>query len=347
MIIDRYLLSRLLPAVAAIAVVLSAIFATFSLARFLTDASAGVLQISEVFQLTALRWLIAQDVLLPIALYLGLILSWGRLREDLEIDALRAGGLSEFRLLRSAIGLAALLAVFVAFCSLWLRPWAWQAAYAIKAEADASADIQRITSAEFNAYANNRTVFIERIEPDGGLAGIFIRKRSGSDFELLSAPDGEFTAYVTPDTHELRLHQARVFLASGGDPGVLGRIRELTLRIAASRPQAVDDKAKARDTRTLLASADNHDRAELQWRLSAPLSVFLLLATAVPLTRSGPREGRYARLLVAIAVYAVYFNVIGVGRTWVEQGQWRSIVWVHVALLVFAIGVGRYRRVAT
>lgn len=346
MIIDRYLLRRLLPAVAGVAVVLSTIFATFSLARFLTDASAGVLQLSEVFQLTALRWLIAQDVLLPIALYLGLILSWGRLREDLEIDALRAGGLSEFRLLRSAMGLAVLLAAGVAVCSLWLRPWAWQAAYAIEADADASADIQRITSAEFNAYANNRTVFIERIEPGGALTGVFIRKRSGGDFELLSAPSGEFTAYVTHDSHELRLREARVFLESGDDPGVLSRIGELTLRIEASGPQPFDDKSKAQDTRTLMASADNHDRAELQWRLSAPLSVFLLLATAVPLTRSGPREGRYARLLVAVAVYAVYFNFIGVGRTWVEQGQWRSIVWIHLALLAFAFAVGRYRRVA-
>lgn len=347
MITDRYLLSRLLPAVAAIALILSSIFATFSLARFLTDASAGVLQMSEVFQLTALRGLIAQDVLLPIALYLGLILSWGRLREDLEIDAFRAGGVSEFRLLRSAIALATLLALLVAVFSLYLRPWAWQTAYAIEAEAEASADIQRITSAEFNAYANNRTVFIERISPDGGLAGVFIRKRSGDDFELLSAPAGQFTAYVTPDTHELRLQEARVFLESGDDPGVLGRIGDLTLRIEASRPQPVADKAKARDTRTLLASRDNHDRAELQWRLSAPLTVFLLLATAVPLTRSGPRDGRYGRLLVAIAVYAVYFNLIGVGRTWVEQGQWRSIAWIHMALLVFAVGVGRYRRVAT
>lgn len=346
MIIDRYLLRRLLPAVAGIAIVLSTIFATFSLARFLTDASAGLLQMSEVFRLAALRWLIAQDVLLPIALYLGLILSWGRLREDLEIDALRAGGVSEFRLLRSTMGLAVVLSLVVAICSLWLRPWAWQASYSIEAEADASADIQRITSAAFNAYANDRTVFIERIGADGRLTGVFIRKRSDGDFELMSAPAGEFTAYVTPESHELRLREARIFLESRDDPGVLGRIGELTLRIEASRPRPVDDKAKAKDTRTLLGSTDNHDRAEMQWRLSAPLSVFLLLATAVPLTRSGPREGRYGRLLVAIAVYAVYFNFIGVGRTWVEQGHWHSIVWVHLALLVFAIGVGRYRRVA-
>lgn len=347
MIIDRYLLGRLLPAVLGIAFVLSAIFATFSLARFLTDASAGVLQIAEVFQLTALRWLIAQDVLLPIAFYLGLILAWGRLREDLELDALGASGISEIRLLRSVIALGVLVAVLVALFSLWLRPWAWQADYAIKARVEASADIQRITSAAFNAYANNRTVFIERIGPEGMLTGVFIHKRSGDDFELLSAPAGQFKAYVTKDSHELRLQEARVYVESGDDPGLLGRIGDLTLLIEAATPQPFDDKSKALTTKVLMQSGDNLDRAELQRRLSAPLSVFLLLATAVPLTRSGPREGRYARLLIAIAVYAVYYNFLGVGRTWVEQGQWHSIVWIHVALLVFAVGISRYRRMAS
>ncbi len=345
-IIDRYLLRRLLPAVVGIALVLSAIFATFSLARFLTEASAGVLQITEVLQLTALRLLIAQDVLLPIAFYLGLILAWGRLREDLELDALAASGISERRLLRSVIALAVIVASLVALISLWLRPWAWQADYVITAEAEASADIQRIASAAFNAYANNRTVFIERIGPEGTLTGVFIHKRSDEEFELLSAPAGQFKAYVTPDSHELRLQQARVYVESAEDPGLLGRIADLTLRIEAPAPQPFDDKSKGLATPVLMQSRDNHDRAELQRRLSAPLSVFLLLATAVPLTRSGPREGRYARLLIAIAVYAVYYNFLGVGRTWVEQGTWRSIVWVHVALLLFAIGVNRYRRMA-
>ncbi|MFN2329979.1 MAG: LPS export ABC transporter permease LptF [Chromatocurvus sp.] len=347
MIVDRYLLCRLLPAVGAVAVVLSAIFATFSLARFLTDASAGVLKISEVFQLTGLRWLIAQDVLLPIAFYLGLILSWGRLREDLEIDALCASGISEFRLLRSTIGLAVLCALLVGFFSLWLRPWAWQANYAIKSEAEASADINRIASAAFTDYASDRTVFVERVDSSGALRGVFIRKRSGDDFEVLSAPEGQFTAYVTSNSHELRLRDARVFVEAGDDPGVFGRIGELTLQIDAADPEAFDDSAKVRATSTLLHSSNNLDRAELQRRLSAPLSVFLLMATAVPLTRSGPREGRYARLLIAIAVYAIYYNLLGVGRTWVEQGYWRSIIWIHVGLLIFALGVGRYRRIVS
>ena len=345
--IDRYLLSRVLPSVFGIAVVLSMVLVTFSLARFLGDASAGVLQMSEVLTLTGLRWLIAQNVLLPLSFYLGLILAWGRLREDLEIDALSASGISEFRLLRSVMALAVVIAVIVALCTVWLRPWAWQMEYAVKAQAEASADIQRITSAAFNDYANDRTVFIEKITADGMLSGIFIRKRSGDDFEMLSAPRGQFRAYVTRDTHELHLQEARIYLQSADDPDMLARIAALTLSIKAMQPEMDDGKSKSRSTQVLYSSEDNYDRAELQYRVSAPLSVFLLLATAVPLTRSGPREGRYGRLIVSIIVFAVYYNFMRVARTWVEQGQWNSIIWIHLALLVFAVGVERYKRMST
>ena len=94
MIIDRYLLQQLLPVFLGVSLVLSVLFTTFTLARFLPDANAGLLQLPEVFRMTLLRGLIAQEVLLPVALYLSVILVWGRLYQDREIDALMAGGLS-------------------------------------------------------------------------------------------------------------------------------------------------------------------------------------------------------------------------------------------------------------
>ena len=63
------------------------------------------------------------------------------------------------------------------------------------------------------------------------------------------------------------------------------------------------------------------DVAEFQWRLSTPLSALLLALLAIPLSRSKPRQGRYARMLAALVIYAVYFNLLDVGRTWVELGE--------------------------
>jgi len=78
------------------------------------------------------------------------------------------------------------------------------------------------------------------------------------------------------------------------------------------------------------------DRAEYQWRLSTPVSTLLLALLAVPLSRSQPRQGRYARLLLAVVVYAVYFSVLDISRNWVQQETADSIWWVTATL---ALGV--------
>ncbi len=69
-----------------------------------------------------------------------------------------------------------------------------------------------------------------------------------------------------------------------------------------------------------------------QWRMSTPISALLLALAAIPLSRSRPRQGRYAKMLLAIGIYAIYFNLLDVSRSWVEQGSLSFIWWVPGAL---------------
>ncbi|MBN1238717.1 MAG: LptF/LptG family permease, partial [Gammaproteobacteria bacterium] len=89
---------------------------------------------------------------------------------------------------------------------------------------------------------------------------------------------------------------------------------------------------ETKPTRALLTSPDPVDRAELQWRLSAPLSLFILALLAVPLSRSSPREGRYSRLGIGLLIYIIYQNALSIARVWVERDQvseWIGMWWVH------------------
>jgi lipopolysaccharide export system permease protein len=91
-------------------------------------------------------------------------------------------------------------------------------------------------------------------------------------------------------------------------------------------------KTKSTSTFDLRDSGGTEDLAEFQWRMSTPLSALLLTLLAIPLSRSKPRQGRYARILAAIVIYAVYFNLLDVGRTWVESGTSPGIWWVPMLL---------------
>jgi len=179
MIIDRYLVREVVQPLLAICTALLVIFITYSLSRFLVDADAGLLQVGEVAQLTVLKSLISLDVLLPLSLFLAVMTGLGRLYTDSEIYAMRAGGISEARLLRPLMRLSLVVAVVVALLSGWVRPWAYAQSYKIKAAAEASAETGRIRESRFYTFSeNDRTVFIENIAENGSdLVSLSVRAR--------------------------------------------------------------------------------------------------------------------------------------------------------------------------
>src|SRR5690606_23080080 len=99
---------------------------------------------------------------------------------------------------------------------------------------------------------------------------------------------------------------------------------------------------ETRPTGALLASDDPRDAAELQWRISSPLSLLVLGLLAVPLSRSSPREGRYSRVGVGLLIYIIYANMLSIARVWLERGlapEWLGLWWVHAlaALIAFLL----------
>jgi lipopolysaccharide export system permease protein len=90
----------------------------------------------------------------------------------------------------------------------------------------------------------------------------------------------------------------------------------------------------------LLGSTARADRAELQWRLSTPLALIVLALLAVPLSRSSPREGRYARIGMGLLIYVIYQSTWSIARVSVERGtvpEWLGMWWVHALLGLVAI----------
>ena len=322
----------------AIFTALMVIFITFSLSRFLVEADAGLLQPGEVARLTLFKSVISLDVLLPLSLFLAVMTGLGRLYTDSEIYAMRASGISEARLLRPLMRMALVLAVVVALLSTWARPWAYAESYALKAAAEASAETGRIKATRFYEFGDSeRTVFIEHIAANGrDLQGIFVRTRKGDDLQVITAANGVFEHLYKPTLHRLQLHDARVLRKVRDGTDLSAQFGTFTLWLSAVSPEPPGYKVKSAATIALSQSSDNVDRAEFQWRLSTPVSALLLVLAAIPLSRSRPRQGRYAKMLLAIVIYAVYFNLLDVSRSWVEQGSTSYIWWVP-GLLVLVV----------
>ncbi|HLF32012.1 MAG TPA: LPS export ABC transporter permease LptF [Xanthomonadales bacterium] len=341
MIIDRYMLREVGLPFIAVSTVLLTIFSTYSLTRYLVDANAGLLRTSEVVSLTGLRSLVSLEVLLPLSFYFAVMLGMGRLYSDSEIYAMRSSGIGEKRLMRPVMALALVLAVLTGVLSMVVRPWAYERSYEIRAQAMASSELDRIRPAQFYHFDDSgRTVFIEHMSPDGrSINGVFVRTRKGPDVQVITSVNGRLDYHARPGFHRLTLFDAYLFKRVAEAPDLFAELGSFALWLSAGEAEPVGYKTKASPTRELIVSSAAPDKAELQWRLSTPLSALLLALLAIPLSRGRPRQGRYARILVALVIYAVYFNVLDVSRTWVEQGTSPTIGWVPGITLLLVIAL--------
>jgi lipopolysaccharide export system permease protein len=338
-IINRYLARQIIGPMVLIVVLLIALFATYSLTRFLTDAATGLLNLTEVLRITALRGIIALEVLIPISLYVAVVVGLGRLYSEYEMDALRSAGVSRANILRPILGVAIAVAIVAWLFSLVLRPWAYQSIYQLEAEAEAGDELQRIKPGQFYHYdAQDRTVFVRALGKERDeLLGVFVRTRQDDSVEVIASATGRVREYVTPTEHELVLRNARIFRADRSDFNLFGEFDEFRLMLPAGVVAVPPYKSKSATTAELAVSLTASDRAEYQWRLSTGLSTLLLALLAVPLSHSLPRQGRYAKLMIAIAIYASYYILIGVARTWVEQDQRANLWWVPGLLGGFVV----------
>ena len=349
MIMRRYLIREVMKPLVAVVVLLVGIFMAYSLTRFLADANEGVLSASAVALLTGLKVLIALEVLIPIALYIGMIVALGRFYSDHEITALKAGGIGERRIVAPVVWLSLTVAVVVGLLSLFVRPLAYERLYAFQAEAEASAELEDIAPGQFHLFGDRqRMVFLEaRDAGSGELAGLFVRSRTEAGLEVISGIRGRLSALAKPDAHLLELDDAFVYKQTPDDLDLVGRFGTLSIWTPALTPEPVGHRPKALPTARLFGAVLDDDRAELQWRLSTAVSTVLLALVAVPLGRTRPRGGRYGRVLLAVAVYAVYFNFLGIARSGVEQGTLEYLWWAPLGLgALLAAGLLASRRLA-
>jgi len=136
-----------------------------------------------------------------------------------------------------------------------------------------------------------------------------------------------------------------------GVPGAanyrIAKFAEYGVRIELPASGEVVDKRESSPTAVLVNSANLKDIAELQWRIMMPVSAIVLMILAVPLSRSSPRQGRYGRLVVAVLIFVIYYNLLGVAEVWLQDGVVPPVLgmwWVAVLpvlLTVALLGRGR------
>ena len=343
MILNKYLIRETLIPFFSVSLVLFSIFLAFILARLLSMASAELIQPSDVFRMAMLKLLISTEILVPVSFYLAIMIGFGRLYSDSEIFVMQSGGMSARQLIQPILVLAFVLALMVGLFSNYARPWIFTEYYKIKAIAETMVDSDRVQQSQFYQFDDSgRTVYIDTIDDLGiNLSGIFIHSGTQDEIKVITSPSGYIVKNSRPEYDKLVLKDASIVLKSKGDSDVIASLEYLAVWLPSRNPDPVGRKSKAMDTKDLIKSDKGEDIGELQWRQSMAISVLLLALLAAPLSKSKPRQSRFARMLIAIVLYILYYILLSVSRTEVRQELAMSMWWVPglLSLLIVTLYV--------
>ena len=346
-VFDRYLLREVIHGWLVVTVILWLILVTNRLVRYLGDAAAGEIPASVVFKLLGLKmvWYLVNVV--PFALALGVIIGLGRMYRDNEMTVMSACGVGPMQIYKPLLMLGAVVSVLLGWLSLSAGPAVESMSLQLRAEAEQQADLTVLGAGRFNAIQNGRlTFYAERLSKD--------RQQMENLFIVISDKlDDATTQQLIRAQSAYRKHDAAsgddfLVLVDGyryeGTPGRenyrIMRFREYGVRIDMPGVETYSSRLSATPTAMLVGSSDPEKRAELQWRLAMPLSVMALLFLSVPLCKSSPRQGRYGRLVIAILLFVVYYNLLGAAKVWVEQGDVPALIglwWVPLLTVILAL----------
>lgn len=352
MIISRYLTKEILGALFGVTFVLLLIFMSNQLVRNLSYAASGKLAANILLQLMGFEIPFLLALLLPLGLYLGIILAFGRLYAESEMRVLHASGLSIGRLIFITGSIVSLIGVTVLVLMLWVNPWlASQKDKLIASSMTAENVLDTIMPGRFQVNNDGkRVIFVEKISRDHKRAdNMFIAEQHKSSADekngnwvVVSAAEG---SQVTDKETNDRFIVAKEGFRYEGTPGEKAykiiQFKKYSVLAPHAPIKSAHQQQEAIPSATLWKNYQNPESAaELQWRFSIAVSAILLGLLAVPLSYVRPRNGKYSQIFPAVLIYIVYVNLLFVARNWIELktvsialGMW----WVH--LIIFSLAV--------
>ncbi len=353
MIVFRYLSREVLVTLSAVSAVLLVIIMSGRFIKYLAQAAQGVLDPGVLFLIMGYRIPGFLQLILPLGLFLGILLAYGRLYLDSEMTVLSATGMSNRRLLSYTMAPAALIAALVAWLSLGLAPQGVTEQMRILNQQDSLTEFDTLVPGRFQSMKDgSRVTYTEALSEDRGqLSGVFITekkaatakdKSKNADISVLVAEKGRQVIQEDGSRYLILENGYRY----DGNPGRADyrAIKYDTYGVLLPKPSVSNEigEREAIPTRELFGSDKPREQAELQWRLSIPLLVFVVTLLAVPLARVNPRQGRFLKLLPAILLYMTYLGLLIAARGQLDKGKipmQLGLWWVHGLFILIGAGL--------
>jgi lipopolysaccharide export system permease protein len=346
MIFRRALQRELASVAGATFTVLFSILVTWTLISILGRAAGGKVASSDVLALIGFAVLNYLPTILVLTSFISVLAVVTRSYRDSEMVVWFASGQSLTRWVAPVLVFGLPIVAVVGALSLEVVPWAQLKSSEFTERFEKREDLQRVAPGQFReSAATNRVFFVEASGGRGStvVQNVFVNTVDNGVATTVVAKQGQ----VEPDGkggQYLVLRNGRRYQGTPGKADFQSmEFERYRMRVSNGSPVMGDIKVEGLPTVTLMAFTNPYSRAELQYRITAPIMCLVLMLLAIPLGFVNPRAGASANLILAVLIFFTYLNLTKVFETSVKQGKMPfALAWWPLHLLVVLVVVSLF-----
>jgi lipopolysaccharide export system permease protein len=350
MIFQRALQRELASVAGATFTALFTVFVTWTLISILGKAAGGKVASGDVLALIGFSVLNYLPTLIILTSFIAVIAAVTRSYRDSEMVVWFASGQSLLRWVPPVLVFGLPMVAVVAALSFVVTPWAKMKSAEFVERFEKREDLKRVSPGQFRESPSTNRVFFVEGSTSGAtvVQNVFVNSVDADGNSIVVAKEG----VIEPDGkggQYLVLKNGRRYLGQPGRADFQSmEFERYRMRVSSQVPiVGTDMPVDAMSTATLLAvPQDRLTRAELLYRISAPITCFVLMLLAIPLGFVNPRAGSSANLMLALLIFFTYGNLSRVFENSVKQSKMSfGMAWwpLHLFALLVVAGLFAWR----
>ncbi|RZO25142.1 MAG: LptF/LptG family permease [SAR86 cluster bacterium] len=301
---------------------------------YFEQASEGLIDPNLIYKIVILRFPDFITLLLPLSFFLGVVITMSRLYSDREIYGFFTGGLSEIDFLKYLLPQSLLFFFLTLLLSIYVAPYTKE----LSKEMISLDSLQE----QFESIKPNQVFPLKNNE-----GFVFIKDKQESVFDevVLYITNEDYSSIVVADQlsyddlnsiMNLNFKNGSMYqgLFEEGS-SVVSTFKNLKIPVSTEE-NSVTGLSFAR----LFDYSARSTKSQMQWNISIPITIFILLIIGINLSKVEPRQGRLSVLLPAIFVYILYLSLLILARESFDNNSaiTQNYIWfVHFIFFIFSI----------
>lgn len=311
-------------------------------------AAKGIIPNDTIDTILVFNLLKHLPLLLSITLFLTILMALSRWYKDSEMIVWLSSGLSLSKLVKPIIYFSIPTILLIGFLSLLVSPWAVQKVEEYKNGLKTRDEFLAISPGIFKeSKSDNRILYVEGFSELGNTVNnVFIQSYQNGKLGVMVSSKGKRYTNEKGENYIVLLDGKRYEGGRETKEFTTVKYKEYGILIEKDIPSlsaasARVSKMEAKKTIELIGNLSNKKfQAEFLWRLSLPISTFILIIIAIPLSFNNPRSGRSMNIIAAILIFVIYNNAISISNSLIATGQ--LSIWIgswlsHFIFLSIAI----------